>query len=135
MYTEVELRNVNRNFVHRSIRSTENLLRRAAGGRLKTETLKPIRKISDDCNICKVNVAKPRSFKLTVGMDYVRFNNTVKVETMFIGKKSVIHMVYVATHLCPASFLRFKSSTDIWNSIQNFLSLVYLGSPDFLSFY
>lgn len=80
-----------------------------------------------------MNAASPQRFKLTVGMEDLRFNYSVQVDTMFLHGLPVFHMVDAATHFCAASFLRTQATSYIWKKIQIICTLVYLGPPDYLN--
>lgn len=74
-----------------------------------------------------------RRFKLTVATEELKFNNPVLVDTIFLTRRTMIHMVYVSTHLFAARFLQRQSTKDIWNVIRELWLLTYLGPPDFIS--
>lgn len=97
------------------------------------DTGEAISRIVEGCKICKMNAENPRLFQLTVCASYIQFNHTIQVDTMFIGGKPLLHMFDVATHFCSASFSLSQSMGEIWRSIQQLLSLVYLCPPDYLN--
>lgn len=57
IYTEDELRKINRVFRHQNITATKNLLRRVSVGNVGTETKESIQAISDFCKICRLNAS------------------------------------------------------------------------------
>lgn len=93
MYTESELRRIHRLFGHPYVQATEKLLRRAAKKDIDGNIMSTIRKIQDDCKVCKEFAATSRRFKLTVGTEDIRFNHRVYVDTTFINNRPVIHLV------------------------------------------
>lgn len=133
LYTEDELRRIHKTFGHPSISATERLLKRATGGTLNTQNRRAIEQIATSCRICERNRRAPRRFKLTVGMNEMRFNHTVQVDTMFIHNRPVCHLVDQATHFSAATFLRNQTTKTIWDCISKMWMRVYLGPPDFLS--
>lgn len=106
LYTERELVRVHRIFEHATIRSTENILSRAGNDRLTLQTRKVIEKITRQCKVCASYAAAPRRFKVTMGADRLRFDNTVQVDTMFIHSKPVLDMADPFTHFSAATFTR-----------------------------
>ena len=130
LYTEKELRKIHKIFGHPSIESTKKVLKRASGSKLDSKTKTLIHDIAKDCRICKFAPSRPRSFKLTVGTDDLKFNHNVQVDTMFINGRPVIHIVDQATHFSSAAFLKNQSSKEVWKAIQHLWNLVYLGPPD-----
>lgn len=79
-------------------------------------------------------IAQPsRRFKLTIGTDDLRFNYSVQVDTLFLGGRPVLNMIDMATHFCATSFLKKKSTAEIWRTIQNHLFITYNGPPDFFT--
>ena len=133
LYTEKELRTIHRSFGHPSVSSTYKLLRRASGDKLKGNIKGMLRRLSENCKICKTNAATPRRFKLTIGTDDLRFNNRIIVDTMFIEGRPVIHIVDECTHFTAASFLKSQSASEIWKSILMLWTHTYMGPPDFLA--
>lgn len=49
-------------------------------------------------------------------MDLI-YNHTVQIDTMYLERKPVLHMVDQATHFCSAVFFKFQSSDPVWRSI------------------
>lgn len=132
LYTEQDLRRMHRGFGHPTIKSLERLLRSAEGGNMSKQLKSSLRKISEDCKVCKTYAGKPRRFKLTVGTEGLRFNNRVLVDTMFIQSRPVMHMIDEATHFSAACFLRKQSTSEIWATIRRLWILSYMGPPDHL---
>lgn len=114
MYTERELRTIKRNFGHPPLRSMEVLLKRAAEGKESMETRNSIEEIYKDCQICKQNDQNTWRLKLTVGSEKYRFNHFVKMETMLIQGRPILHMVDMDKNFCATTYLRNKSSREIW---------------------
>ena len=129
LYTEKELRTIHRSFGHPSVSSTYKLLKRASNEPLAEDVKPNLRKLANECKICRVNAAIPRRFKLTVGSDELRFNNRIYVDTMFIEGRPVIHIVDESTHFSAAAFLRSQSTSDIWKAILSLWTHTYMGPP------
>lgn len=105
LYTASELRNIHRVFGHLSVRATTNLIKKAQGKGLSKDTQRILQSISEECTVCKYEDRKPRRFKLTVGIEGLRFNHQVQIDTIFLEGKPVLHMVDEATHFFAAEFL------------------------------
>lgn len=133
LYTEADLRRIHSGFGHPSVKSTENILRRAATGHLYKNVMSMMNKIHDSCTTCKKHSPKPRRFKLTLGTEEIRFNHRVFVDTMFITNIPVINLVAEGTHFSAVSLLRSQSAADTWKAILQLWLHTYLGPPDFLS--
>lgn len=110
MYTVEDIRKIHNVFGHPSVKATQKMLRREKVGSLGRTTRASVEQISEDCKICRLSAAKPRRLKLTVGMDGLRFNEGVKVDTMFIKGRPIIHMMDQATHFSAATFLNNQKS-------------------------
>lgn len=81
-------------FDHPSISSMISLLKRASDSdELEPGPRKALQMIRDECNTCRRNDDKPRLFKVTIGSDRLRFNNSVQVDPMFIRNRPDLHMV------------------------------------------
>lgn len=115
------------------MKSTEDFLRRAKGSEIGRDVRDMIKKIADGCDACKEYPPTPRRFKLTIGTKGLRFNHDVKVDTMFLQNRPVLHMVDMATHFCSSKFLRTQSTPDIWKSMLSKWMLMYAGQPGHLS--
>lgn len=131
-YKESEVRTIHRTFGHASIKSTDDLLRRANKEDLERATKEAIGNISQECGVGKFLSAAPRRFKLTVGNNDLRFNHAVQGNTMFIHNQPVLQKVGTAITFCAASVLRSQSATDIWNTILLQWSLVFVHPPEYL---
>lgn len=76
-------------------------------------------------------MTKPRRFKATVGSSGIKLKGIVKIDTMLIGGRPVIHMVDQDTNFSAAAFLKNQTSREIWKEIKGIWCLVYMG-PDLL---
>lgn len=132
MYTENELRRIHRGFGHPSVKTTDSLLHRAASEDMSNEIKIRIRKIHESCRVCKEQASKTRRFKLTIGTEELRFNQRVFVDTMFIDRRPIIHLVDESTHFSAACFLRTQSAKETWKAILRLWVHTYLGPPDHL---
>lgn len=112
-YTKQELRTIHRTFGHPSVNALQMLWWRVNGNAIDFETMKTIEKIKDGCKICHQIAGSPKLFKLTVGWQELKFNIGVQVGSMFIGKRPVLHMVWVKTHFCTAWFLQSQATKEI----------------------
>lgn len=72
--------------------------------------------ISEASKIFQTHAPPPRRLKFTIGTQALRINQMVKLDTIFINSKTVLHKVYVATHFCSGGFLRPKSTEETWNA-------------------
>lgn len=133
MYTEHELRTVRRSFGHPSIRAAENLFKRAErDGCPDTETRNCISKIQADSKVCLETATPPSRFKLTIGMDELRFNKRVQVDTMFLENLPVLHLVDKSTPFTAESILKDQSAAEICRTMQRVWNFIHLGPPDIL---
>lgn len=105
LYTEQELRTLHRSFDHPSVEVLEKLLDGATGSRLERSTMDSVEEIKINCTICRKTATDPSRFKLTVGSAELKFNHSVQVDTMFIHRPPVLHMIDEATHFCTTRFL------------------------------
>ena len=68
------------------------------------QQMKVLTKISIDCKKFLKYAQAPRRFRLTIGAEKLRFNHHVAIDTIFINKKPILHMVDEATHFSAACF-------------------------------
>lgn len=118
LYTESDLRRIDRNFWHPSMTAPVNLLKRASGGSIPIRTKMAIISISKECATCKTNETAPIRFRLSTRADDLRFNHSPQIDTMFIGGREVAHMVNETTQHTHPSFLLYQSRPEIWNVIR-----------------
>lgn len=60
----------------------------------------------------------------------MRIKHTVQMDTMFIHRKPVPHMVVVATNLKATTFLKYQSSKDICKSVLDYWIYLHVGTPE-----
>jgi len=133
MYTEDELRKLHRSFGHPTVSAFKKVLKAARPDEMNSEVKEWISTITAACSSCAKYGSKPRRFKITVGTDDLRFNQTVAVDIMYITqKKPVLHIVDEATHFNAACFLTKVSSEKVWKAFMNCWTRTYLGPPDHL---
>lgn len=66
-------------------------------------------------------------------MPGLQLNHLVQIDTIFLNRKPVVHLVEEITDFISASFLRNKSTNKIWKAISGLRFYTYMGSPDFLA--
>lgn len=109
LYTEEELQTLHRTFRRRHARELKILLERVNGSKIEKNVVHTVETMNEDCMVCKKMSTVPRIFKLTVGKSQMRFNFRVKVDTMFIQHRPVMHMADEATNVFAGSFFRKKA--------------------------
>lgn len=124
-----KLRTLHRNFGQPSVKCLRSLIKRAEENKTPKRTLRRLDKSKPDCHICRKLCATPRRFKLTIATEGTKFNHRVQFDTKCINGRAVLPMVDEAPHLCAAAFLQMPSTSEIWKTIRNMWSLVYLGPP------
>lgn len=125
LYSERKLRNIHRSFGHPSVHCTEGLLKHASRNRLHREGKDTIEMIGTECGQCNTHATAPRSFKLILEEDSLRFDHSIQVGTMFLLRNPVLHILDLGTHFSSAVFLKWQSAHDIWASIESLSKLVY----------
>ena len=132
LYTEKELKRLHRVFGHPSVVALQNLLKRANPDEFGPELRQALEEISSACGTCATYASKPRRFKITIGIDDLRFNHVLAVDVMYIRNKPILHVVDEATHYAAATFLRSMSAEDTWKALLRCWIRTYLGPPDHL---
>lgn len=131
LYTQEELRHINRVSGQHAIRPTKGLLRRAKGSAISDETRAAIWAIPEPCTICRIKQATPSRFTWTTGTNDLRFNNTVKIDTIFYKASR-----YYTWRMWPRTFVRRYSERDSQLIISGKPSptngLCYMPAPDYL---
>lgn len=96
---------------HPSVATTRKTVKRAHNDHLRRDIKTTSHTIADECKVCKTNATKPRSFKLTVGLETLQLKHRVIVYTIFISSKPVNHVIYENTHLPASPFLKTQTAT------------------------
>lgn len=90
------MQRINKTFGHPLIRATENLLQPETKVKIDKELRERTRSIARGYHICKKGSEALRIFKLTIGSGDLRFDSHVKIDTIFLSGKPVLHIVDVA---------------------------------------
>jgi hypothetical protein len=91
------------------------------------ELCQEIRKISNDCGVCKEYRKAPR--RPIVGLPLAHhFNECVQLDLKFFDKKILLHMIDHATRLSSCAILKSKTAEEVLNGIMRFWISLY-GSP------
>lgn len=84
LYSEAEPKKMHRNFGNVTVHSADNMVKRAMGRCVTVETRRSLESIARHCNIYATNARSLRILKLTVGVDGLRCNHSVRVDAISI---------------------------------------------------
>lgn len=124
-----ELNRLHRRFGHPAAEKLHNLLRRARPTDVTRNTLRHLKQIARECNLCQFQTARPHRFKFTI-RDDKQFNQSIYVDIMTLERKPVLHIVDEATRYQAARWLPSVSSASIWRALRLAWIDTYLGPPN-----
>lgn len=124
--TTNELHHINRSFGHPSLKATAELLKNAKWGSLQNETKVSLKEIEMECTPSRHTRTKSRNFKLAIRSKAIKFNHHLRVDTMFIDERPVVHIVDESTHFPAARFIQNQNTSTIRKSIQQMWYLTYI---------
>lgn len=96
LFTELELRRLQRRFGHPRPDELYNLLKPSELPDVASKTRQFLEKITRRCKPCQEHAPAPRRFKLTL-REEKEFNHTVFVDIFYIEKKAILHVVDEST--------------------------------------
>ena len=82
IYSSLELRKMHRQFGHASAESLVKLLRTASREKLTPETYQNLQEIIRRCDPCQRIANAPLRFRVSMGSENLRFNETLFIESM-----------------------------------------------------
>ena len=117
MCSSHELRKVHRQFSHASAESLVKLLRTASREKLTPETYQNLQEISRICDPCQRIANASLRFRVSMGSENLRFNETLFIDVVYIDNRPVLHLVDSATHFWAARFLADMKVKTFWCTI------------------
>lgn len=130
--TNSELRTLHCTFGHPFMTTLDMLLGGAGGPNFDVKITKSLEKIKKYSKICTKLTSSCQRFKLSVGLEELRFNRQVQADTMFKDERPVIHIFDVVTHFCAASYPLERYTMKLEKIIQNMWSLMSLDLTEYL---
>lgn len=128
-YSTAQLRKLHRQFAHPSAGKLYNLLERAGIEAVDTSTLEQLEQIVARCEPCQRIKNAPLRFRVSMGLEDIRFNARAYMDIMYIDGRPVLHIVDEATRFSAARSLTKISTENVWESILLRWSSVYTGLP------
>lgn len=108
LYTDSDLRQIQRVFGHPKVRTTVNLVKRTAGGTIPSDVRKEITDLSREFETCRIPESVQNRIKFKLGSQNVRLNHSLQVDTTFMRVSPVRHIVYADTHYTSAWYLSLQ---------------------------
>ena len=130
LYTRQQLQKVHRKFAHASAESLFKLLKTADKDKLTPETYQTLQEITRRCDTCQRIANTPLRFRISLGSENLRFNETVFIDVMYIENRPVLHIVDSATHFSAACFLPDMSVKIVWSTIVECWASIYTRLPN-----
>ena len=98
--------------------------------RASPEVLRDLEKIENTCDLSQRLSHAPNRFRVSLPGKDVVSNRTVRMDTMFLERKSVLHVVDKDKKFSAAAFLRSETTEETWETFMRIWVSVYIGFPD-----
>lgn len=116
VFTRAQFTKMHRNFFHPSASKLFNLIKTARPENATKHTLELFKDITNRFDPCQRIKPGPYSFRVTMGIGHLRFNERVLIDIMYLGNMPVLHVVDESTHFNAACFLSSVSAADVWSA-------------------
>ena len=129
LYTDNELKRIDRHIYHAHPDKVSNLMKRAEDPNANKETYDQLESITANCDICQRLASQPGRFRVSLPSEVIVFNRTILMDIMSHSSKPVLHVICKDTLFSAAIFVSGSSSINLWNEYMKMWVNPYIGHP------